>query len=160
MDFDPNTGLVLRWQEFDAFATLVASMEFETIQYGAPSIAMHPPAFRQTELAMDSDLTDEAGFEVLRPTLLPDHFRLSRATLVEDGGNPWMRQVYSDGLRVIVLQHRGQVLQAGTAGNSNIGAFADGNRTMLVGTVNGYELVAEGDQDLATMQDVVGSCFQ
>ena len=160
VDFDPVTGLVLQWQELDSQATLVASMVFESIQYGAPTMGMHPTAFRQTELPKDSDLNDAVGFEVLRPTLLPENFRLDRATFVEDGSNPWVRQVYSDGLKVIILQHRGQVLQAGSPGNSSLGAIVDGNRTMLMGSVNGFEIIAEGDQDLDTMQDVVGSCFQ
>ncbi len=160
VDFDPATGLVLRWTELDSFGVKVASMEFEQISYGAPSIEMHPPTFREIPLQAHRQLDEQAGFSVLRPTLLPANYRLEAASLVDDGSNnPWVRQVYTDGLKVILLMHRGKAQTAGVHA-STLGAFVDGDRTMLVGEVNGYEILAEGSQELLTMQDMVSSCFK
>ncbi len=158
VDFDPNTGLVLRWQEIDAFGNLVSKAEFETIQFGSPSLAMHQSRLTETPLSLDADLEAAAGFKVLRPKLLPRNFQLNQTSLVHDGQRRWIRQVFSDGVESLLLMHRAPFFTAGDTA-STIGALVNGDRTVVMGTVNNVELIAEGKLSLDEMQDFVSSCF-
>lgn len=159
VDFDPNTGLILRWQEIDPLGDLVAKMEFESLTYGDPGVPMHPLAFAETEISLRSSLDDAVGFHVLRPGLLPQNFRLHRITRVQDGDQTWVRMVFTDGVETLLLMHRPKV-ELDQPEASTIGAYASGDRTVVMGAVNGYELIAEGRLNVAGMQDFVSSCFQ
>ena len=158
VDFDPETGLVLRWQEIDAFGATVTQVAFESLSYGEPSVAMHEPAFTETPLSIEQDLSAQAGFHVLRPTLLPKHFELQSASLVTADSDVWVRQVFSDGLESMLLMHKAKT-PSKDATASTIGALSTGDRTVVMGVVNNYEVIAEGKFDLDNIQDFLSSAF-
>jgi len=106
---DPETGLVLRCEEFDAGDVLVARTEFLQIDTD------HAPAPEDVD---GSDLTETPfdpagdthallGFTLNAPTYVPDGYRLRRADRVEAGGETWARLVYGDGVEsLFYLQTR------------------------------------------------------
>ena len=158
IDFDPSTGLVLRWQEIDGFGELVTRVAFESISYGEPTLAMHQTSLTETPLPLGDDAGDEVGFKPLNPKLLPPNFVKVQAAKVHDGQRLWVRQVYSDGLDTILLMNREPIQSAGATA-STLGALVTGDRTVLMGTVNNVEVIAEGKRSLDEMQDFLSSCF-
>ena len=158
VDFDPQTGLVLAYEELDAFGTKISRSSYESISYGQPTAAMHVPAYQEAPISIKEDLSTEAGFEVLRPTYLPAKFRLLRASMVIDGNARWIRQVFSDGLETLLLMHKQQDPNPSPSG-STVGALVNGNRTVLMGVVNGCELIAEGKLDPDGLKEFIASCW-
>lgn len=164
VDMDPRSGLVLGWQELDSQGNLLSRMAFESFELGpvADTIPMNTGALSQQEVSASE--FDGAGvpFDVLRPSLLPSKYRLSRVFLVVDSSaDLWVRQVFTDGQGALVFMHRETgTLVGGSSVNSSVGIYEEGQWTVLMGDVNGYALLAVGKMNANEIQDMVSSCFQ
>ncbi|MEZ5975947.1 MAG: hypothetical protein R3E96_14225 [Planctomycetota bacterium] len=51
---------------------------------------------------------------------------------------PWVRMAFSDGVESLFLMHWELELLAGVAQASTLGSYENGERTVLMGTVNGF----------------------
>jgi hypothetical protein len=171
--FDVETGLVLRSIETDADGIEVQRMEFETYS-AAPDlsgIAWFHPALPETALDPRGDLSAQAGFEVLQPTLLPDGFRIWKAaTLVEETGQTWVKQTFTDGVDPLFFFHRDAPapIAAGTGGG--LVPTADptddmlyvrpiGPVTVIEGHLRGCSLIALGKVAGDSLLDMLESAI-
>ncbi|MCP5021763.1 MAG: hypothetical protein GY930_08290 [bacterium] len=164
VDMDPRSGLVLAWQELDSQGNLLSRMAFESFGMGpaADSIPMGTGALNQEEVSAHDFDGQEVPFDVLRPSLLPANYRLSRVFLVVDSSaDLWVRQVFTDGHGALVFMHRETGTQvAGSNVNDTVGIYKEGQWTLLMGDVNGYSLLAAGRMDVNKIEEMVSSCFQ
>lgn len=165
VDMDPESSLVLGWQELDSTGVLVSKMVFESFALGLAEnpIPMGTGSLSgsESEIAIEDLGSLDAQFEILSPTLLPAEFRLYRAYEVLDASQSlWVRQVFTDGAGALIFMHKRQKsLIAGASPNSTMGVYEEGQWTILMGEVNGYSLLAVGKLGSNEIQDFVSSCF-
>ncbi|MDF1837727.1 MAG: hypothetical protein P1V35_07665 [Planctomycetota bacterium] len=163
VDMEPNTGLVLGWQELTPSGVLLSKMEFESFGFGPADepIPMGAGSLEETELDPQDLAGSNAPFAVLRPRLLPAEFRLSRAYEVRDASNKlWIRQVFTDGEGALIFMHKKQAsANAGDSKASTLGILEQGQWTVVMGDVNGYSLLAVGKMGANEIEDFVSSCF-
>lgn len=99
---DPRTGVVMRAEEHAGAANrIVASVEFEAFEEGSPAeeIALYQTRIERDRVDLTIDTVDQVGFQVLRPTLLPEGYRFEGADSMQDpDGRTWVRQVFADGV--------------------------------------------------------------
>lgn len=112
VDVDPETGLVLRWQESDPVSGEVrARVTFETFQLDADVSDMELVSRLFDTETYDrtvDDLEQAMGFEVRFPGFLPgSHFVVQDEVekLVDELGETWAKIYVTDGLETIVLMH-------------------------------------------------------
>lgn len=164
VDMDLDSGLVLGWEELDSTGRSIARMQFETFGLGAGTnpIPMSAGSVSEHEIAVTDLDGPEMAFKVLRPRLLPDAYRLSKAYQVVDGSqNLWMRQVFTDGQDALIFMHKKQIRQvAGFESKSTLGVYEEGQWTMLMGDINGYSMMAVGKVGSSVIEEFVSSCFQ
>jgi len=110
---DPRTGLVMRSDEHAGpGGDIVASVEFETFALGLPPAAgpdevpFFTSSFQRDPVDLGLDNRPQVGFRILRPTLLPDGYRLQTAdSMLGDGDRTWVRLVYGDGVEQVFFLH-------------------------------------------------------
>lgn len=78
---DPETGLVLRSQEYDANGARVNLVEFRefTLAPDLSNVSLHGDRSDPKPFDPDADTASVLGFPLLRPKILPDGYRLERA---------------------------------------------------------------------------------
>jgi hypothetical protein len=125
---DPETGLVMRADEFDPSNQLVSRAEFTTFTLtpDLSSFSLHGDRIPGTPFDPASDTTGSLGFRVLVPTLLPDGYRLERAESlnVENAGSEsgtWARLGFGDGVDELFF------LQTAAAGHPSQAAGLPGS---------------------------------
>jgi hypothetical protein len=115
---DPTSGLVLRWEQRTLDGTLLAEVEFETIDF-RPDLTgreMHVEPYEESALDLGRDLSEQVGFPVLEPQLLPAGYRLDSAESFADAeGSIWLRRIYHDGCDVLALVQSAPVSGTGPA---------------------------------------------
>ena len=97
---EPRTGLVLKWEERTLPGVLLAEVEFESIDFepDLATIELRDALFELEELDLAADLSEQVGFPVLEPQLLPAGYRLVSATTFTDPqGRAWLKRMYGDG---------------------------------------------------------------
>ena len=97
---DPQTGLVLRSDEFDADGNQLARVDFRsfTLTPDLSQATLHGDRSLPAPIDMAEDTTASLGFRLLQPRILPDGYRQEKAESVTDGTNTWARLVYGDGV--------------------------------------------------------------
>lgn len=125
---DPETGLVMRADEYDSSNHLVGSTEFETFTLtpDLSGFALHGDRNPGTPFDPATDTSGNLGFRVLVPTLLPDGYRLERAESlsVANAGNEsgtWARLGFGDGVDELFF------LQTAAAGHPSQAAGLPGS---------------------------------
>ncbi len=109
--FDVETGIPLRYVEFDDEVQPVAQMEYESVDF-APSlngVAYHLPANREVLLDMNEALGTlrVLGFTPRSPAFVPEGFELMETTKVEEpNGRRWVKWTYTDGVETLFFLHR------------------------------------------------------
>ncbi|MEM7305204.1 MAG: hypothetical protein AAF682_00970 [Planctomycetota bacterium] len=105
---DQETALVLSFEERDPLGALVTKMDFETIDlvpdhtYVTWFAADNP----ETMLDIALPLTEQAGADVMEPTVYPEGFHLWKAsTLTDPNGKVLVKQVLTDGVESLFLFH-------------------------------------------------------
>jgi len=114
---DIETGLVLRYREFDATGVLYSMMEYESYdaQPNLVGVQFHQESNQESPLTTVSAL----GFQPLVPKLLPDSaFRFLEASVVTDPstGTRMAKLTYTDGVETVFF------LDAGPDGNPRTSA--------------------------------------
>ncbi len=107
---DPETGLVLRWEDRTAGGSVRGRMQFESYTRTPDLTGAVLSEGRYDSRRINLSLSDasEVGFELLRPSLPPSGYRLEESSvLVDDLGDKWVRSYYTDGVQRVAFMHRG-----------------------------------------------------
>jgi len=102
---DTANGLVMRAEEYDAEGARVGLVEFRAITL-APDlshVALHGDRSSPLPFDPEADTKPSLGFQLHRPKILPDGYRLERAESVSAAvsgaeGERWARLAYGDGV--------------------------------------------------------------
>ena len=165
VDIDPQTGLVLRWEERDIIGALLGRMEFETFQYGsgASGMTLVDRVFGNTTVhSIDDDLQTVFGFQPLIPTLPPASGmvvlpEIERMVVDEAINDVRAKVTVTDGVEVAVLVCERPVLA--TASPSRVEVREFGTWTGLEGEVKGYPVIGAGKFDVDDLSLMLQSAF-
>jgi hypothetical protein len=185
---DVSTGLVMRAEEFDAQGARVGLVEFRefTLAPDLSTLALHGDRSEPKALDLSTDTTTALGFQVLRPKILPDGYRLERAESVtaeaasnpgagapnetrgEPRGERWARIAYGDGVeQIFFLQSLSpDAAQASTApGEVDVGSrfvrvFHVGPWTVLQGQFDRTRAIVMGKVDEASLLRMLKSAVR
>ncbi|MEM6674051.1 MAG: hypothetical protein AAF726_14495 [Planctomycetota bacterium] len=119
VDFDPQTGFVLAWSEFDELDQVIYQSSFETFAYDGfvGDLILRDRAYAAQALDLGSDLQAQAGMLVREPDVLPVGFDLVRSELMDVPASiaagqdailrpgPWVRFLATDGVETISFTH-------------------------------------------------------
>jgi hypothetical protein len=166
---DPETGLVMRADEFDVTGALVSRVEFLTFTL-TPDLSaavLHGDRMPGVPLDMKSDTTGSLGFQVLTPTILPEGYRLEKAESLSDGTSTWARLVFGDGVeQLFFLQTLAVPGQPGSAaglhrqvdvGPNSVLGFHVGAWTVLQGQFHDLRAIVVGKTDGASLARMLKS---
>lgn len=148
VDIDPANGLVMRWEEYDFFGSLLARVEFVdfTLDGDVSDMVLVDRVFETESFDLDTtDFQALVGFEPLVPTFPPDA-QLQVSPVVERlmvDGEPWLKVYLSDGADQAILMHGAPdetpLGQRGTVESLEVASWC-----ALRGTVKGYPIVMAG----------------
>lgn len=169
---DPRTGLVLRSEEHVG-GQVITSIAFEELQPGLPAEApLYEPPFELSPLDAEQPGRPQVGFEILRPTLIPDGYRVETIDGLEDQGRLWVRWVYGDGVEQVFFLHSPEPAAGASDGSPGaLGARSDpvGDRvtiaavgpwTVVDGVVRGQGVVALGKVSEESLLQLVQSALE
>jgi hypothetical protein len=172
---DPRTGLVLRSEEF-AGERLVSSVCFEEFAEGLPAAetGYYSGLFERSGVDPSRPGRPQVGFPILRPTLVPEGYRLETADSLEDRGRTWVRLVYGDGVEQVFFLHspeprpsRPSEVERDPLATVSAERRADrvtvahvGPWTVLDGSVNGQGIVAMGKVSEEELLQMVQSAVE
>lgn len=177
---DPETGLVMRADEFDPSNQLVSSAEFKTFTLtpDLSNFSLHGDRNPGTPFDPAVDTTGSLGFRVLVPTLLPDGYRLERAESlsVANAGNEsgtWARLGFGDGvdelffLQTAAAGHQSQAASLPGSGNAgldvgprSVRVFQVGLWTVVQGQFLDVRAVVIGKTDLPSLLRMLKSAIR
>jgi hypothetical protein len=171
---DPETGLVMRADEFDATDQLVSRTEFLTFTLtpDLSGVALHGDRNPGKPFDPTSDTTQSLGFRVLVPTILPDGYRLERSESLSVGGSgaessTWARLAFGDGVeQLFFLQTTATAGASALAGPNEVDVgpksvriFQVGPWTVVQGQFNGVRAIVMGKAELASLLRMLKSAI-
>ncbi len=178
---DAQTGLVLSARTSGGDGALLAWMEYESIEMGAPA-TMTPHTFSNDEVVLPPgrELDAVLGFSADLPGILPDGYHLLATAKIEDpAGHIWLKATYTDGIDVAfyVTRPKSQSLAVATAASGAWGTFGVSNPgtsagpephlttiriagiQLLQGETEGRHVITLGRLPLEDLQWMVESVF-
>lgn len=179
---DTANGLVLRAEEYDAGGTRVGLVEFQgiTLAPDLSNVALHADRSAPKILDLEAGTKAALGFEVLRPKILPDGYRLERAESVSADAQSgvgsgagsgaderWARLAYGDGVEeIFFLQGLSpEAAQASTSpaeadvGTRFVRVFRVGPWTVLQGQFDRTRAVVMGKVSEASLLRMLKSAI-
>jgi hypothetical protein len=173
VSLDPETGLVLAYEQRDEHGATVAAMVYESLDLEPrlDQVVWHEPANQERPLDRSRGLEEQLGARALQPRLLPAGYELREAATVEDGsGKRWLKLTYVDGVEPLFflqeLEGQGspaepeQRLRASAPPGdeaSRVVVFQAGAATVVQGTVAGFRLIAIGKVGETELLDLLES---
>jgi hypothetical protein len=161
---DPQTGLVMRADEFDSTDQLVSRTEFHTFTLtpDLSGVALHGDRNPGAPFDPNSDTTQTLGFHVLVPTILPEGYRLERSESLSVGGpgaesSTWARLAFGDGVeQLFFLQtEAGSSALAASSevdvGPKSVRIYQVGPWTVVQGQFHGVRAIVVGKAGLASL---------
>lgn len=137
---DPQTGLVLRWEQRTDDGRLLGLVEFENIVFGPPQVER-----QLVERNLETRTLEELDFEVCEPTRPPSGYQLeSTGAVVDPLGRTWARLVYGDGVEQVFFLHRAPEGPDPEHAPGRVERIVIGPWTVVVGEVKGRSLIAVG----------------
>jgi hypothetical protein len=171
---DPETGLVMRADEFDVNDQLVSRTEFVTFTLtpDLSGVALHGDRNPGKPFDPTSDTTQSLGFRVLVPTILPEGYRLERSESLSVGGpgaesSTWARLAFGDGVeQLFFLQTTATAGQSALAASNEVDVgprsvriFQVGPWTVVQGQFNGVRAIVVGKAELASLLRMLKSAI-
>jgi hypothetical protein len=169
---DPRTGLVLRSEEHVG-GQVITSIAFEELQLGLPpDAAFYKPPFELSPFDAQRPGRPQVGFEILRPSLLPDGYRVETIDKLEDQGRTWVRWIYGDGVEQVFFLHSPEPAAEAAEGSpgalearadplgDRVTVAAVGPWTVVDGAVRGQAVVAMGKVSEASLLQLVQSALE
>ena len=175
-DYDPSTGFVLAWREFDANRQVLNSLIYEEFEYGGDlsGMTLKGRAFSATPIALGQPLGPQVKFPVHLPRFLPRGFKIVGAEvmtvpdLLAEGlpagetsylaPGDWFRVIATDGLEVIVFTHNA----AAAALDGDDGEFTSSpgrNWKVGYGRMAGTSYVVAARASMNVVLQIVASAF-
>ena len=169
--FDVNTGLVLAYEEYDKQGSLLASLEYTSLDM-APDlsgVAFFIPGNNEQPLDLAAtNLEQILGFKPRLPKTLPEGFvLLETASVTDNAGNLWIKAGYTDGVEMLFFLHREHTAsgyQLPTSASSRSGPARDevtlfkaGSVLAAQGTVAGQDMIAVGEVSESDLLDMINS---
>ncbi|MFT5284449.1 MAG: hypothetical protein ACI8TQ_000605 [Planctomycetota bacterium] len=171
--FDVDTGLVLQYDEYDKMGTLVAGLEYTSLDM-APDlsgVAFFIPGNNEQAIDLATDDAQQIlGFKPRFPEALPAGFTLMETASVTDTfGNIWIKASYTDGVEMLFFLHRERnagFFQLPTSSSSRSGVSRDevilfkaGTVLAAQGTVDGHDMIAVGEVPEAHLLGMINSAL-
>ena len=147
VDVDPQTGLVMSWEERDPIGQLMARAEFETFELNADvsQLELVSETFTgTTSYPLDGDLQSVFGFQPLVPTVLPDEGARVEPEVgrMLVGSDVYARVTVTDGLEVAILLSREPLAKKKVPDRILFSML--GPWTAFEGELGGYPIVVAG----------------
>lgn len=166
---DPQTGLVMRFEELDVQRRLLSKVEFVEFSLGPvpAGVVLHGDRYVSVPIDPDGDTSAQLGFQVQAPRILPAGYRRTRADGVFEDGRHWARLFYGDGVdQVFFLHTRLPAGQGHTAvpteqyvGPKVLRVLPMGPWTMLEARLGADLYVAVGKVDEAALRRMIQSAL-
>ncbi|MDA1265485.1 MAG: hypothetical protein O2816_10445, partial [Planctomycetota bacterium] len=163
VDFDPTTGLVLAYQEYDLVGNLVADVAFESFTYDADLTGLNMVSYlyETTPVSMNSGQLQSAfKFDPLIPSYLPQGYSLLDSMdkqVAEDGTRA---KVYmTDGLEMLILSSMRPTIGPKEVTASRMFSSDLGTWRGMLGEVNGIPVLIAGKVDLSEQSLVLQSAL-
>lgn len=162
VDFDPDNGLVLAYQEYDTDGVLLADVAFESLEYDADLSGMDLVShlYPTTSHALDSGSLDSVfSFEPLVPKYLPTGFQLQDEIERQDAPDAVRAKVFlSDGLETVILTSRRPTASSGPAAE-RVAGLDLGTWSGLMGELKGHPFLVAGKCARTELELVVQSAI-
>lgn len=171
---DVTTGIVLRYEAFDAQGRALVAVEYE-IYDATPDLSgfvPHEDISPPRELDWTWDLPVQIHQPVQTPRVLPEGYALRRAVTLKDGTSQhWLRLTYTDGVESLffLTQIDNPFFVAGagpitpiTPGSvqvSSVAVFQMGSATAAQGTFGGRQFIVVGKVPEAELLDMIESAL-
>lgn len=168
-EVDVETGLILRWKEWNPLGVLIAEVEFTefTLDPDLTGIELHSPSLQTTPLDLDGDVVGQIGFQVPRPRYVPQGYRAMKSEKVTAVSSSWARITYGNGVEQIFYLF--QAPAAGTLPNTSVNdppGTADsvtlsqvGPWTAASGQIGGCRYIVMGKVSDTTLLDMIQSAL-
>lgn len=174
VDFDPTTGLVLGWSEFDRSGSVLASSAYESFSYrnSLDDLTLRGPNFAGSGLDLNGSLDGQAGFSVLLPDLLPEGFDVFSvetfdvpSELVQSGDSflppgPWARMHATDGIESLSFAHGPYVPGRSGPADDVIRVIRQGSWDYGFGSASGVPFVVAGRVSPTALRQLVESAIR
>ncbi|MFT5059131.1 MAG: hypothetical protein ACI89E_001913 [Planctomycetota bacterium] len=177
VSMDTFTGLVLKYEEYDAAGRLFSRMKYESANF-APDLSgtvFHTLSNKELDLTGSPDPVALLGFDPLVPKLLPGSgLQFVAAYRVTDAnGINYAKYEYTDGVQTVLFLDSGDqggVKKSAPSGSSNpggsnsyppekLGMFNDGPFTIMTGRALGREVIAVGKVPQRDLQFLLESAL-
>ena len=169
---DVTTGIVMRYEAFDAQGRALVAMEYE-IYDETPDLSgfvPHEDISPPRELDWTWDLPVQIHQPVQTPRVLPEGFALRRAVTLKDGADrDWLRLTYTDGVESLffltridnpfALANPITPIAPDSVQVSAVAVFQMGSATAAQGTFDGREFIAVGKLPEAELLDMIESAL-
>ena len=163
---DPQTGLVLRSDEFDADGNQLARVDFRsfTLTPDLTHTALHGDRSLPAPIDLTADTSGSLGFRLLQPRILPDGYRQEKAESVTDGSNTWARLVYGDGVEQLFFLQTAADGAPSTGGieeirPATVRVFHVGPWTVVQGNLSHVRAIVMGKADEPTLVRMLKSAI-
>lgn len=174
VQFDPATGFVLGWTEFDRFGAVLVKSVYESFSYRASldGLALRGASFSGNALSLARSLNGQSGFPVLLPDLLPSGFEIYEVKsfvvpveMVQTGDSylppgPWARMHATDGIESLSFAH-GQVMSGHSGiGDDQLRVLRQGSWVYGFGRASGVPFVVAGRVTTTALRQLVESAIR
>lgn len=167
---DAVTGLILRSEERGADGAELGRMEFETYD-GEPDlggVVWFVPDHQEEALDSAHNLDEQLDFEAFEPGLTPAGYKLWKAaTLVDDEGDQWLKQTFTDGVEPLFFFHRAEASGGAATGPMSATAvgtgkpmdelwvYPIGRLTAIEGVLRQRDVIVLGKLDSESLLDLL-----
>lgn len=170
VDIDPENGLALRAREELLDGTLVALLEYESLDLAPDlsNVAFHQPSNSEIGLPWGStNLARNLGFTPHEPRQLPRGFSLHEAAKLVDAkdARTWAKLVYSDGVELMFFVQAEpdapvhQLPPGLPQALGNLRSLRIGLWTVLQADYHGRDSIAMGKQSELALADAIRSAY-
>ncbi len=174
VDFDPTTGFVLGWTEFDSAGAPLASSAYEAFSYRPvlSGLTLGGASFAGNSLDLNGSLDDQAGFSVLVPDLLPAgyevyevetfavpvHFIQTGESFLPAGS--WARIHATDGIESLSFAHAAVTSGSAGVGDDQLRVLRQGSWDYGFGRASGVPFIVAGRVSTTALRQLVESAVR
>jgi len=166
---DPETGLVMSFEELTTSGRTLSRVEFEefTLNADTSNVAVHGDVYPAAPFDPSVDTMTQLGFQARPARSLPAGYRFVKADSVSENGQTWARLFYGDGVDQAFLletQLTPAQVQSDTARASKLGTrvlrvFHMGPWTMVECRIGARLFVAVAKVEESALQDMLKSAL-
>ncbi|MFN0242372.1 MAG: sigma-E factor regulatory protein RseB domain-containing protein [Planctomycetota bacterium] len=168
-EVDVETGLILRWKEWNPLGVLIADVEFTefTLDPDLTGVELNSPSLQTVALDLEGDVVGQIGFQVSRPRFVPQGYRAMKSEKVTVASSSWARLTYGNGVEQLFYLF--QAPAAGTMPNTSVNGSSNGADSITLsqvgpwtaasGQVGGRRYIVMGKVSDTTLLDMIQSAL-